>query len=142
MHDAGDKIAAMGISRFTRRFTAWIACVAILMASFAPSISHALAAAAPPRSLFAEICTTTDGQVAELKKKQASGHSAPVEHGLHVEHCPYCLPHSDTTGLRPGTIDVPVTANDSISFPALFYQSPHPLFVWAAAQSRAPPASS
>jgi hypothetical protein len=28
------------------------------------------------------------------------------------------------------------------AFPALFYQSPRPLFLWAAAQSRAPPAAS
>lgn len=28
------------------------------------------------------------------------------------------------------------------SFPFLFYQSPRPLFTWASAQSRAPPAAS
>jgi hypothetical protein len=132
----------MEISRFTKRFTAWIACIAILMASFAPSVSHAMAAAAAPGSVLAEICSTAGIQVIRLDTGQAPDGSVPAGHELHFEHCPYCLPHSDAMGLPPGAMAVSPTGGESASFPSLFYQSPHPLFVWAAAQSRAPPASS
>lgn len=132
----------MRIHRFTGHFAAWIACLAILMASLAPSISHALAAASTAGTVWAEICSAAGLKMIEVSHGEAADPSAPTTHGLHLEDCPFCLTHANAVGLPPASIPVPLVLSSSFPLPALFYQSPRPLFVWAAPQSRAPPAHS
>ncbi len=125
----------MGFTLKRRRFTAWIACLAMLLASLAPSISLALVASGST-GFIGEICT-----VAGIKtiKVNAGRPDTPVQQQLHLEHCPFCFTHADVIGLPPSTTSaLPVFSNHPV-FPSLFYQAPHPLFVWATAQSRAPP---
>ncbi|MFC7297990.1 DUF2946 domain-containing protein [Herminiimonas aquatilis] len=119
-------------------FIAWIALFTLLFGSLAPSVSHALKAKSTQDTSWAEICSA-DGMRSIHVENQSPDSSAPSEHGLHMEDCPFCLNHAGGLGLPPsGTYAMPVTANVSTQ-PSLFYQSPHPLFIWAAAQSRAPP---
>lgn len=136
----------MGINRATKRFAAWIACCAILMASLAPSISHALAAASNAGSFWAEICSASGIKLLKVAddaaNQQASGSSSPAEKGLQFEHCPFCFTHAASFGLPPSAgFILPVVSGVPMR-PSLFYQSPRPLFAWAAAQPRAPPVRS
>lgn len=155
----------MGMSRLQRRIAAWMACVAVLMASLAPSISHALAAAGvssfttpsvwipagtpsphhmeqmPHDALHGD--GTHSHQMQTPESEQAS-HS-PGRHSTeaHFEHCPFCFTHAGSFGLPPTSACLaPAAVSDSDLFASLFYQSPDPLFIWTTAQSRAPPAGS
>jgi hypothetical protein len=133
--------------RRMQRFSAWLACVAILMATLAPTISHAVAhgvsasfaVAKPMAGFLAEICETSGG-VKRMVVGDLQAPSSSTQHDVfHVEHCPFCSSHS-------GFLGVPSRATSGLHLPRghgvaplLFYRSPRPLPVWAPAQSRAPP---
>lgn len=128
----------MNFRRYARRCTAWIACFAILVASIAPSVSHALAARHGSADFFGEICTSDEIRWSQAGDGQES--EAPAQEHLHFEHCPFCSPHSGSFGLPPNAgFQLPIPIGQT-PLPVLFYHSPRPLFIWAAAQSRAPPA--
>lgn len=124
------------------RLSIWFACFAILMAALAPSISHALAATNGSGTSWVEICSTTGIKAIKVVESTAPGDEFPAETMLHFADCPYCLLHADVPAL-PHLVSVALPLNaDASAFPFLFYQSPRPLFMWAAAQSRAPPSAS
>ncbi len=89
-----------------------IALFAIVFASLAPSISHALAAQQGTNSFTQEVCstngkkitiqvTTTKGQqfAAELSTKNTTENS-PKSINHHLEHCPFCANPSTDAGLE------------------------------------------
>lgn len=131
----------MGMTLFTRRFAAWIACFAILLAALAPSISQAVANAKQESgSGWAEICS-----VAGIRFVQVDNDGAAAEKSggkaMQMEHCAFCSTHAGSVGLPPASPVLPLlVASGTAIFPALYYQSPSPLFIWSTAQSRAPPA--
>ena len=130
----------MGMTLFTRRFAAWIACFAILLAALAPSISQAVANAKQESgSGWAEICS-----VAGIRFVQVDGLAADEKSGgkvMQMEHCAFCSTHAGSVGLPPTSPVLPLlVASGTAIFPSLYYQSPAPLFIWTTAQSRAPPA--
>jgi len=130
----------MIIRQRAQRFTAWIACFAILLASFAPSISHALPAAKETAGFLGEICSADGAKFIKLGDSLGSKTSTPAQKNLHFEHCPFCSSHAGSIGLLPSAgFQLPLLSGHSLK-PPLFYQSPHPLFVWTSARSRAPPA--
>ncbi len=79
-----------------------VALFAIMFASFAPSISHALAAQQGISAFTQEICSTTGKKITiqvvttkgqqlstELSTKDAGGREpAGIQH--HLQHCPFC----------------------------------------------------
>ncbi|MES2935412.1 MAG: DUF2946 domain-containing protein [Pseudomonadota bacterium] len=134
----------MGMKKTTRQIAAWIACFAILLAALAPSISHAMAAATGTNNSWVEICSI-DG-IKQIKAGESkvsslpdSKSSLPTEKDMASAHCPFCQTHASAFVLPPTAAVILPAINGSNSFPALFYQSPSPLFIWAIAQSRAPP---
>ena len=131
----------MGMTLFTRRFAAWIACFAILLAALAPSISRAVANAKQESgSGWAEICS-----VAGIRFVQVDDGVADEKSGgkaMQMEHCAFCSTHAGSVGLPPTSPVLPLlVASGTAIFPSLYYQSPSPLFIWSTAQSRAPPVS-
>jgi hypothetical protein len=131
----------MRTTRRMRRFTVWIASFAILLATLAPAISHAVTAAKNGNSAsWAEICTMNG---AKLVKVADASSSKPATHQVsHFEHCPFCLSHAGAFGLPPDNdLQLPVIVSTRI-LPPLFYRAHRPLFAWTAAQPRAPPAFS
>ena len=110
-----------------RRWIAWIACLAMLMAAFAPSMSHASGG-----TPWDEVCSAA-------KPGQALSLPAPERTPVHFEHCPLCLTHGAAFALPSATQSVLPAVNASYPLPALFYQSSRPLFAWSAKQARAPP---
>lgn len=116
------------------RLTCWIAALAILLASLAPSLSHALASAA--NSNWIEVCTTQGAkwvQAGDEGSKQAPA-SAHV-----LEHCPYCSLHAPALGLPPAgdRVHLPLRLGDEV--PLAFLAAPRTLHAWVSAQPRAPP---
>ena len=102
-----------------------IALCAILFASLAPSISHALAAK-NGTSFAQEICTsrgqkisiqvvTTQGQLltTELSVKDTQQPTKSIS--LHLEHCPFCASHAVAAGLPSNHLEI--TARLEITAP-------------------------
>lgn len=139
----------MGENRRRRGITAWIAIFAVLLASLAPSISHALAATGWTGYLDdTEFCSadstdSNDSAVSQLHDAHAhhEHQGAPTfdDHRLHFEHCPFCFTHAGTFGTPPvPEFVVPLLVGSAV-LPNLFLHSPRLLFIWAAPQARAPP---
>ena len=136
---------------FLRRITAFIAIFAMLVSAFTPAVSNAFIGNAKSNAPWAEICTSAsiklinlNGAASDYAKDatKALGTAKIVKStskNMHVEHCPFCCTHPASFVL-PSTaqLTVPVIPFEQ-SFPNLYYTSPAPLFVWATAQSRAPP---
>ncbi|MCO5977511.1 DUF2946 domain-containing protein [Ideonella oryzae] len=114
----------------------WVAFLAIFGLVFAPTISHAVALA------------TTGGAWTDICSAQADGArgDTPVPAGTrlpgvadHFQHCPLCgLGAAPLLPPGPATLALPQGLREGP--PGLAWQAPQPLFVWASAQPRAPPA--
>ncbi|WP_251373313.1 DUF2946 domain-containing protein [Janthinobacterium sp. JC611] len=130
----------MGMTLFTRRFAAWIACFAILLAALAPSISRAVANAKQESgSGWAEICSVAGIRFVQVDDDGAADGKSGGK-AMQMEHCAFCSTHAGSVGLPPASPVLPLlVASGTAIFPALYYRSPAPLFIWSAAQSRAPP---
>lgn len=129
----------MGINKVTRRFAAWIACLAILFAALAPTLAHAVLAS--PGQSWAEVCSVSGARMVQVGGDQGNMADPLSKQSLHVEHCPFCATHAGAFALPGGgralSFALPATPQ---RHPTLFLQAPHPLPVWTTAQSRAPPA--
>lgn len=131
----------MKLTSTIRKFTAWIACLAILMAALAPSVSHALAAVKGGNGGWIEVCSVVGAKLVKVGDKQNPASAPATDKAIHSEHCPYCFTHAGPAGLPPSAIAILPFVNASYPLPSLFYQSSSPLFAWVSAQPRAPPAT-
>ena len=122
----------------TRRFAAWIACLAVLFAALSPPIFHALSAARG--ETWAEICSTGGAKLVKISGGEGATSDPATGPSSHLEHCPFCATHGGSLALLPGASVAAPLLDVQNSHPFLFYQSPRPLPIWTAAQSRAPPA--
>ena len=127
----------------SRRWTAWIAALAILLSALAPSISHAVVAYAGGPADSVLVCTSTGYKwvnVTTGEQRNASGETEKA--GNHFERCAFCGTHTDSSAIVPlDGVHVPVVVADRLA-PSLFRHAPRPLFAWSAQRSRAPPAFS
>jgi hypothetical protein len=95
-----------------------IALLAIVFASLAPSISHAIAVQNNTNNFLQEVCTsngkkvtiqvtTTKGQqlAAEFSVKKSS-ESAPKNVGMHLEHCPFCASPAIAATLPASNLEI------------------------------------
>lgn len=133
----------MGMNTVTRHVAAWIACIAMLFAALAPSI--ALAFPVSTGEPVMQICSV-DGMAAAAKvdmlaKADAAASKSSAADPVHVKHCPLCVNHAGAMALPPVANSSIVAMPAQAFYPELFFQSPRPLAIWAAAQSRAPPAA-
>lgn len=88
-----------------------IALFAIVFASLAPSISHALASQDNSKNFFQEVCSSTGNKVViqvvttqgrHLATEFAINKSqAPKSLDVHLEHCPFCANQTFATDLTP-----------------------------------------
>lgn len=76
------------------RLIGWFAIAAILLASLAPSMSHALGSSGG--SLRAEVCTAQGSKWVDVGADSST--SSPAE-SAGFEHCPYCSLHVPVLGL-------------------------------------------
>jgi len=113
----------------------WLALFALLLNTFAPTVSHALAATRP--AVPVDVCSVDGGTAfataaALMMQNEHAGMTM-------LDDCGYCLTHAGSHGLPP-PVHVPALAlHGSEPRPLLFYHAPRPLAVWLAAVPRGPP---
>lgn len=121
----------MTTRRSRRLVPSWIALVALLLVTFAPSVTSALSASSGLP--WDRICSA-----ANIAAGQAGAPVSPAS--LHAfEHCPYCALHAD---LAPPPDPRGADAGTALAFravPVAFTAAPRASAVWAFAQPRAPP---
>lgn len=89
--------------RSQQRFVSLIALAAVLFASLAPTISHALEMR--KGTLWQEVCSAQGIKVipntliAVNNQASKENNSQPNKMGMHFEHCPYCFSHAGSVGL-------------------------------------------
>lgn len=122
----------MHLRKHTFLAVLWIAMLAILMATLAPSISHMLAVRA---AADAPACHM---DVSEVVK--ASSGATHHMHAMAIDDCQYCSMQGHFPMLPWVAPAAPALMVLLRFVPPLFFLSPQPLFAWLHAQPRAPPA--
>src|SRR4051794_3763666 len=123
----------MSFLRGPRTLTRWIALVAILLVTLAPSVTGWLSASRT--QLWGQVCSAASP--GQAKATSGSGESPAAPHAF--EHCPYCALHA---GLAPAPGPRHAGARMALVFrarPAAFAHAPRGNAAWASAQPRAPP---
>lgn len=135
----------MPFSRRHLRSYAWVALLAIFGLAFAPTISHALARAQGQNSLLTQICTPQGMKtiaLADLAGDAVADISAASDDSgvmNPLEHCPLCGLAASSPALPVVEAVLVLPLAQATAVPRLFLRAPRPLFVWSAAQPRAPP---
>lgn len=111
-----------------------MALLAILMASLAPALSHALATGAG--SGWVEVCTIQGAE----RMYAADDDTKPAPASAHVfDHCPYCSLHLPGLGPLPDTRRGYLPVGLAHEVWRIFLAAPRTLHAWLGAQPRAPP---
>jgi len=121
-----------------RVLIAWIALLAVLFGALAPAVTHAMTPkGSPPQWL--ELCGANG-----IKRVQLPDDGTPQQPDLmqHMEKCPYCAAHASPQAFTPPEVFSFAVVGGHDLYPSLFHQAPTPLFSWAAAKPRGPPATS
>lgn len=133
-----------------RAVAAWLAILAVVIASVAPAISHAFARPAVPSysddhkadhhsaagESDPEDFRSTD---ADNGQAHSGAHDPSSSPALHMEHCPFCHLHADALHLPAVALRF-LPADSKPVRPLLFFLAPSLLHAWRSAQPRAPPA--
>jgi hypothetical protein len=122
----------MGIS-FKRHLAHWIAIIAVLMSSVAPTVSQAVSLAQHGEGISIEVCSATGVKMTQVIDVNDADESTQV-----TDHCPLCVVQGNYALPLNHELSFAKPVNSNI-YPQLFYQSPKPLFAWVALPSRAPP---
>jgi hypothetical protein len=128
-----------------RRLTAWLAALALMLGSLLPVLSHAVVVAPSGGQGWVEVCTVS-GMAWVKQVSDDAGAASDSQHSMpgsdaSMDRCGWCATHSPMAGLPPvaGPLLGPIAFAADV--PAAFLHAPRPLFVWASAHSRAPPAT-
>jgi len=120
----------------------WIAIIAVLMSSLAPSVSQALAVQKSNLNSMDFVCSASGMQmiaaVAVDEIKLSAADQSNDQQVLMGDHCPYCALQANYVLPLNNALNFEIPLNLTI-YPALFYTSPKPLFAWLTLPSRAPP---
>jgi hypothetical protein len=122
----------MGIS-LKRHLSHWIAVLAVLMSSVAPTVSQAVSLAQNGQGISIEVCTTTGVKMAQFIDASDADETTKAS-----VQCPLCVVQGNFALPLNHELSFAKPVNSNI-YPQLFYQSPKPLFAWVALPSRAPP---
>lgn len=130
---------------FFRRYGNWlanIAWMAVLFASIAPTLSHALAAGQQAQTVWMQVCGDEAAHVALDTSHANHTPDAPPNHfDASMGHCPYCANHAAAWAIPHDERTLADAPRLSHERPTLYYHAPRPLFAWASTQPRAPPAA-
>jgi hypothetical protein len=114
----------------------WIATLAVLMASLAPTLSIAMGM--PGAGPWTLICSSAnDGPVAFDDGTTGERRLPGMAHLL--DHCPYCSLHADAWPMPPSPPVLPQPMLLGEPDPPAFLHADETLSVWSSAQPRAPP---
>ena len=128
----------MPFTRVQRRFTAWLAMLALVLAALLPTLAQA-AVAGSDRSDWMQICSASGMVWIQAEPDAAGTDSAPM---VDMEmHCPWCTLHNPVAGLPPASV-LNFTAAASTPLLGPVKVAAPPVGVWTAAPARAPPLNS
>ena len=125
---------------------AWLACLAVLLAALAPTLSHMLAGAGRAAELAIEAarCTTraadADANASMPAMTMPKAALADNAGAMPMNDCGYCTLQADLPMLPHIAGAAPLLEAIVRHVPPLFLVADAPLPIWLAAQSRAPPA--
>lgn len=120
--------------RAPSRLAGWIAALAMVLASLAPALSHALAGT--PGGPWGEICTAQGPQW--LGEGSGGGTPDAGTHGP-FDHCPFCSLHAPDPGMPPTADGAPWQQQHQAVQPPADDASPPQPQAWNGARPRAPP---
>jgi hypothetical protein len=129
----------MLVARRHRRFTLWLATLAMVFAVLAPTVSHALALM-PGSSGWVEVCTVDGARWVAAKDAGDAQPAGPVDAATkHFDPCPFC--HHAGQGMAPPPAAEAQTLQPPPreGLPERFFCAPNTAHAWRAAQPRAPP---
>jgi hypothetical protein len=122
-----------------RHLAHWIAIIAVLMSSVAPTVSQAVSLAQHGQGISIEICTTTGVKMTHVIDTSIANVASDADESSQANgDCPLCVVHGSYVLPLNHELSFAKPVNSNI-YPQLFYQSPKPLFAWVALPSRAPP---
>lgn len=125
----------MDAIRLHRRFAAWLAIWALLVAALWPALVQAAVGGAD-KSTWIEICSAS-GMVWVKAEGTSESQNDPAKDAS--QHCPWCSLHSGG-GLPPDHADAVALTAGTHDVPAFFISAPRPAQPLAT-RSRAPPLS-
>ncbi len=124
----------MPIRHGRRTVSSWIALLAILVVTFAPSLTGMLSAARGlPWDAVCSAATTVDA----AKNISTRDDSPAAPHAF--DHCPYCALHADLAPPPDPRLADAGTTLAFRAFPVAFARAPRGNAVWSTGQPRAPP---
>jgi hypothetical protein len=129
---------------YAKRLTSWIAILAVVFASIAPSISHAFPAKNNQPTLLQELCSAQGAKRLIAVDLAVDTQKAPSQNqaAMHFEHCPYCATHAGTVAITTSPIALflaEINATEHIQIDAQVLPSS---FYLVSPPSHAPPAIS
>jgi hypothetical protein len=88
-------------TRYAKRLTSWIAMLAVIFASLAPSISHAFPTKNNQPTLLQELCSAQGAKRFIAVDLAVDTQKSPSQNqaAMHFEHCPYCATHAGTVAI-------------------------------------------
>jgi hypothetical protein len=122
------------------RFTAWLACLALVLLACGPTLTRLLAAQRGDVLPFA-VCRADTGSLGAATVASPvgqAGDEAPV--ASDAVECPYCALQAHSPALLPPDAFQAVVLAVSDDPPQRFLRSSRPLHAWTAAHPRGPPA--
>ncbi|PRD65845.1 DUF2946 domain-containing protein [Malikia granosa] len=124
----------MFITRSTRRITAWLAMLVLVLNALTPLAAQAMWASGQATNMV-EVCTST-GMVRVAI--DAADDLDDAGSSAFAQSCPFCLLHDGQAMPPPSATAFPLTESYA-GMPPAFYQATHTSAVWLAALSRGPP---
>lgn len=125
----------MLMSRFTRRFAAWLAMLAMLMGAFAPAVAQAVVASQGGEG-WVQVCSASGMVWVKADGLEDPAAGKPMADAS--RHCPWCSLQG-AAGLPPLISSTSFALSMPAGLPQARFQSAIPAPPWPAALSRAPP---
>lgn len=131
----------MLFSRVHRRFTTWLALLAMVLGALAPTVAQAMVAS-PDRAPWVEVCSVSGMVWVKIDTEDTA--SAPHDDQAPMrdaaQHCAWCSLHGGAAGLPP-VMAMAEPAPRQTDLPPAFYRAVTRSGTWAPPQARAPPRS-
>ena len=129
----------MPFTRARRRFTTWLALLAMVLGALAPTVAQAVVAVSD-RAEWIEVCGVS-GMVwvrADTGEPAMAQHDGQAPMSDASQHCPWCSLHGGATGLPPVIALAEPAARQTDLLP-IFLRAVPRSGAWAVAHARAPP---
>jgi hypothetical protein len=92
---------------FHRRFSAWLAMLALVLGGLAPALTQALVAGTE-RAGWVQICTASGMSWVQIEAQAADAQASPDQPGAASSGCTWCQ-HQGAAGLPPVVLPLPLT---------------------------------